>query len=177
MTANHTALKEVARKVLANMGYTPDEIKEEYSVGGYDFRKSFRVDVVGLKKDKRVAIECGATPGEKIAALKMYFDEVIVLPYFTLNIKKAEYERTVRIQSEEIVRLRERIKQLEAEIRNTDRRESIMSEIFKDCLELFSRIIRETKFYNNRYDQENIQIIEDMKQSLDSLKENLVPNT
>lgn len=172
MTISHSALKETARQILADKGYLPEQIHEEYEVkvGGYDCKKLMRVDVVGINQEKRIAIECGSTPGEKIAALKMFFDEVIVLPYFTINIDKAEYERTIRKQSEEISALTKENSELKAhyEIRLTERNSVIT--IFEDWMELFARITQETHFFSHLYDQSDLAVVARMRAKLDLLQ-------
>ena len=180
MTASHTALKEVARQILGDMGYTSEQIQEEYHVSlgsDYEAKKTFRVDVVGLG-EKRIAIECGSTPGEKIAALKMFFDEVIVLPYFKLNIEQLEYETTIRKQNQAIKSLTEQIQELQHEQQKQTNKHSIIQGLFEDCLEVFYRLMNEHDYYTvtnwhcSRFFNKNItDVVEDLDRKIGMLKE------
>lgn len=173
MSKEHEALKEVAIKILTNMGYTPDEIQQEYWVQpkqSYTLRSiqnhslhGFRVDVVGLKADKKVAIECGKTPGEKIAALKMFFDEVIILPYFSLSVDKLDLERVIREKNEVLLQREKRVQELEKEL--ADRREfqRIVQQITKDWMELLHRIAQPHAYFfydlSNKTDSEMVEAL------------------
>jgi hypothetical protein len=70
---------------------------------------------VGINQQKKIAVECGFTSGNKIAALQMYFDDVIVLPYFTLSFDKENYERKIRELQKELELLKDENKKLKYE--------------------------------------------------------------
>lgn len=171
MTTNHTALKEVGRKILESMGYQSNEIKEEYEICGN--KKSFRVDLVGLKESKSIAVECGTTSGEKIAALKMFFDQVIVLPYFTLNLLKEDYERIIRQQNDKIQNLTKECERLQSELSDRQFGYSSIERITKDCFELCARIIGEYGFYGRFEQNSDIEIIQGIRNNLISLENQL----
>jgi len=68
---------------LLKKGFKEYEIHFEYIVP-----ERFIVDCVGIKKDLRVAIECGGISGvNRIKQLKKTFDEVIHLKYKNTNRK------------------------------------------------------------------------------------------
>ena len=74
----HRAYKSVAIDILKEKGFEPREIHEEhdveYAVNG---RVKYTVDIVGVKDNYRVAIECGQTELSKLTNLRKMFDEVI----------------------------------------------------------------------------------------------------
>ncbi len=146
MSKEHEALKQIAVKILIDMGFTMEEIKEEYWVSPYSLYsrrdsdlKGFRVDVVGLKPNKKVAIECGKTPGEKIAALKMFFDQVIVLPYFSLNTDKLDLERVIREKNQIISDQNKKITELTEQKISREASIQLLKDIGRDWMELLSR--------------------------------------
>lgn len=180
MTKNHTALKETARVILKEMGFKRDEIFDEYEIGVKNGKGNFRVDVAGIKKNQRVAIECGNTPGEKIAALKMFFDEVIVLPFFKLDITDRMLLRELRAEND---RLKEMITNLNNEVshlkgfKSRENEEKIISRsIIEDFIELTYRLSQENHgenygsfFYNRFYELADEELIKGMKRKLDEL--------
>ena len=74
----HRAYKNIAIDILKEKGFDPREIHEEhdveYTVNG---RIKYTVDIVGIKDNYRVAIECGQTELSKLTNLRKIFDEVI----------------------------------------------------------------------------------------------------
>jgi len=76
----HDDLKRCAIQRLIEMGFDRSEIHTEYTFSACLFEK--RIDVVGIKQGRKVAVECG-TIGNKRAGLLLYlfFDEVYHLPY------------------------------------------------------------------------------------------------
>jgi hypothetical protein len=120
MTVKHTALKEVARGILKDMGFKENEIEEEYVVvGGKNYnsnenmlapKKYVRVDVVGINKERSVAIECGICSAEKISLLKFFFTDVILLPFFSFTI---DDKSVLRSQRKEIESLTQRLENIE----------------------------------------------------------------
>jgi hypothetical protein len=101
----HNQLKEYAKTVLTKLGFEPSEIKEEYTVSFDGMRERLLVDVVGISANRKVAIECGNTPSDKVIKLHMYFDEVILLPYFKSRVSdqfiKSEKDMALTITRQE----------------------------------------------------------------------------
>lgn len=87
MIITHNQLKDKARELLRKKGFKNSEIKDEYSVKLGNKRFQI-VDIVGIKKDKKIAIECGGI-NKNLDPLRDIFDEVIVLPYVSKS--GAEY--------------------------------------------------------------------------------------
>jgi len=180
MSKEHEALKEVAIKILTDMGYTSSEIKEEYWVQperNYSSKNNslhgFRVDVVGLKANKKIAIECGKTPGEKIAALKMFFDEVIVLPYFSLNVDKLDLEHVIREKNEIIQNRDNEILELKKEISDRHFFISSIEEVTRAWMEIFYRLgsSHTTFFYYDFANKPDSEIITALTVKLNEIKE------
>ena len=81
MKITHEQLKESGRKILLRKGFKESEIFEEYPINVKSKnRKRYVIDIAGVKKDFKVAIECGSLSKNK-NELKKLFDEVIILPY------------------------------------------------------------------------------------------------
>lgn len=109
----HRILRDVAKKWLKeNFRFSDDQIHDEYPIGKY------RVDVVGISKNLRVAVECGRTSIPKIKFLKKKFDHVKKFSYTqSINPKKAlpasytgvkrEYLTTVRLNHVEYEMIQE----------------------------------------------------------------------
>jgi len=108
---NHKALKEYARQLLLNMGFKDSEIIDEYTVKTDGMKKSFRVDVAGIKPDYKVAIECGVTDSDKLIWEKLFFDEVIALPFLRINKDAGLYERQIRELNEKIAELNKKLEE------------------------------------------------------------------
>lgn len=89
----HLLLKRKAADKLKHLGYG---VFVEYpiKIG----KNSYRVDVVGFKKGRSIAIECGRTPSLKIRNLQKVFDKVERSPYSKrINpkcMRKHEYDDT-----------------------------------------------------------------------------------
>lgn len=77
-SALHRAYKRIAIDYLKELDFAPEEIQEEYTVE-YPANGKMRyiVDVVGIKKTYRVAIECGQTELSKLTNLRKIFDNVV----------------------------------------------------------------------------------------------------
>jgi len=74
----HRAYKNVAIDILKEKGFEPAEIQEEYDVQyAVNGKMRYMVDIVGIKSNYRVAIECGQTEHSKLTNLRKIFDEVI----------------------------------------------------------------------------------------------------
>lgn len=169
LSKNHNALKEVARKILEDMGFKTTEIKEEYWVGGEGL-KSFRVDIVGITNNHRVAIECGTTPGEKIAALKMFFDDVIVLPYFTINNSQEANIRIIREQKEKIDRLENDFKTLKENKKTEEEKTQVIRDLIRDAIEIGYRWLNRQAYYTVRGNDQLKVIIKDIREKLMKLE-------
>jgi hypothetical protein len=87
----HEQLKTIARQILESRGFLQCQIYEEYTViqKGHCIdeelkltcKRGFIADVVGINETKTIAIECGYCDLEKLAQLKLFFDEVVWIPY------------------------------------------------------------------------------------------------
>jgi hypothetical protein len=76
----HFAYKKIAIDILRDKGFKETEIKEEYDVEyPIDGRIKYTVDVVGIKDNYKVAIECGKVELSKLLNLRKIFDEVLVI--------------------------------------------------------------------------------------------------
>jgi len=90
--------------MLKDMGFSEDQIHEEYvlRIEGNGDRQhinkfQYRIDVAGISSEKKVAIECGRTSGNKIMWLKPFFDEVVLLPHIKVfGSKNQELEYRLR---------------------------------------------------------------------------------
>ncbi len=83
---SHTAYKKIAVDTLKNRGFSPNEIFFEYNV---DCKVNgvikYIVDVVGIREDYKIAVECGKTEYSKLLNLKKVFDEVLVINPATIT--------------------------------------------------------------------------------------------
>jgi len=93
---NHNQLKEKARQHLLKLGFTPNQIHTEYRVV---IPVLLRVDVVGIKPNLKIGIECGDTHDlEKLKILQAAFDQVlrIVNAEVPSDYRVFEYNKTKR---------------------------------------------------------------------------------
>ena len=118
MNSKHEALNQYAKQLLITMGFQSSEIQEEYVLRpthreyskGYnsnfkreiDANQSVRIDVVGISNSKRIAIECGITNSENLAMEKLFFDEVIVLPFFKMDTERLLLDRRIEALQDEL---------------------------------------------------------------------------
>lgn len=109
----HNALKEYAHKLLQSLGFSESEIKEEYTIKNPEMKEGFRVDVAGIKPDYKVAVECGLTNSDKLGWEKLFFDEVIVLPFFKMDTEGVLLQRRIRELEEELEETKNRLKEEE----------------------------------------------------------------
>ena len=93
----HKLLKERAKLLLRRQGFSKTEIFEEYKCkehnGGY-----LLVDVVGIKPEIKIGIECGqlatSNPCDRFITLKTCVDKIIWLPYLPLyGIGISQYKK------------------------------------------------------------------------------------
>jgi hypothetical protein len=79
-SSEHIAYKKIAIDILKERGFNPREIKEDYDVEyPVDGRIKYTVDVVGVKNNYKVAVECGKTELSKLLNLRKIFNEVLVV--------------------------------------------------------------------------------------------------
>jgi len=126
-TEKHKKLKLLGRVLLKDRGYLDTEIFEEYKVE--IGKKKYVVDICGIKNskfgrpEKNIAVECGTTHSEKLINLKLFFNEIIFLPYGILSLdadlRKTLEEYMIKVQSleKEIERLEKRIQALNGRVR------------------------------------------------------------
>lgn len=76
---SHIAYKKVGTDILKDKGFEPREIHEEYSFLLANGLNKYIIDVVGIKDNYKIAIECGGVVLSKIIDLQKYFDEVIIV--------------------------------------------------------------------------------------------------
>lgn len=72
----------IAIDILKEKGFGVENIHEEYSVNcGAEGEgvTVYLVDIAGIRKDYKVAIECGDAKKKKITDLRKIFDEIIVI--------------------------------------------------------------------------------------------------
>lgn len=117
----HKYLKIIAKEYLKDLGFSDNEIFEEYVIKEGQMKKALRVDVVGIKGERRIAIECGRTPADKIAQLNLYFDEVICLPYMNERLTKGTlatefFKKQNRELSKKLSQATQKIAELEEKI-------------------------------------------------------------
>jgi len=76
---NHIVYKKVGKDILKDKGFEPREIHEEYSFLLANGINKYIIDLVGIKDEFKIAIECGNVGLSKINYLKKYFNEVIIV--------------------------------------------------------------------------------------------------
>jgi hypothetical protein len=191
MTQKHEALKQVAKQILKDKGFKEEEIKEEYLLyGGINgalhsgsFEKfkdvkdtHFEVDVVGINSKNSIAIECGTCPAEKIAVLKFFFNEVILLPFFTISesdkIKIIELEKTIIAQKQQIALYNQRNTQCSncsEKFRNYDSKVIELMQRLSNLL--FCQGITQQKLSDRKHEIENmVSILDSMKSDLNEIQ-------
>jgi len=77
MTKSRPDLIEKAEDILRQKGYKDSEIYEEFGF------RDHQIDVVGWKKDRKIAVICGQCDQGMLVDLRNFFDEVIFLPHET----------------------------------------------------------------------------------------------
>jgi len=75
MTKSRSDLIEKAKDILRQKGYKDNEIYEDFGF------RNHRIDMVGWKKDRKIAVICGQCDQGMLADLRNFFDEVIFLPH------------------------------------------------------------------------------------------------
>jgi len=131
--ASHDQLILLAKQFLLRRGFPENRIFTEVPVlqKGQVIQKNFWStnyvmqvkrgiisDVIGLKDNYAVAVECGHTPSERLEQLRLMFDEVVYLPFVTM----AEALENTAFLHGEIDTLKQRNEQLEANLRETDKK-------------------------------------------------------
>ena len=112
-STTHLSFKKIAVDILKEKGFKSEEIKEEYTVEyKQDGRTKYEVDVVGINKDYKIAIECGTTEYSKILNLQKIFNEVIIVDALKVvelyNYWKTLHHTDVMRLSQEVYKLKER---------------------------------------------------------------------
>jgi len=78
----HNLLKEIAKHYLRTFGFKENEIFTEYKVKIKNYSSpTVRVDVVGINRKKKIAIECGNVSRRKLRCLIEVFDKVYWIDY------------------------------------------------------------------------------------------------
>ncbi len=70
----HKKLKGYATQYLRDNGFKDNEIYEEYKLESSQMTQKLYIDIVGIRKDKKVAIECGRTSAKRLSQLSLFFD-------------------------------------------------------------------------------------------------------
>jgi len=80
-SADHFAYRKIAIDILKDKGFDPfREIYHDYDVEyPVDGRVKYQVDVVGIKENYKIAIECGTVELSKVMNLRRIFNEVIIV--------------------------------------------------------------------------------------------------
>lgn len=117
---SHRVFKKVAVDILKEKGFCASEIKEEYVLEYIeDGRTKYIIDIVGMKNNYKMAIECGSVEYSKLINLRKVFDDVIVV-----NVEKVvelyDYWRSEYIF--ETKKLRDEVERLNTEIGSWQRK-------------------------------------------------------
>lgn len=121
-STNHIELKKMAHLMLYEKGFKENQIKEEFKINIRNAKRKFLiVDVVGLKKENKIAIEVGNTPLNKLIQLELFFDEVVHIPYGVSRAEQIDLDNLMRLNEINENQL-EKIKKLESviEIKNKE---------------------------------------------------------
>jgi hypothetical protein len=78
----HVYLKQLAKEYLQSLGFTPEQITEDYKLQIGE--SILELDVVAENNKESIVIEVGQTQAEHLQLLKFYFTKVIHIPYGTL---------------------------------------------------------------------------------------------
>ena len=121
LTKNHDQLKRLARLILLAKGYNSEQIFQEYELKFPGCKKSIIADVCAITKDHSSVVECGTTPSDRTAQLKLFFDEIILLPYpisdySSLVVKP--FTEEIREMQGKLDFMKERVNQYAAEIQD-----------------------------------------------------------
>lgn len=109
---DHIAFKKIAIDLLQVRGFSSSEIQEEYGIEfRVDGQTRYVVDIVGVKGDYKVAVECGETPHYKLIDLRKLFNEVLIVDVSKVvemyEYWRAKYHTTVGDLTSENKRLKE----------------------------------------------------------------------
>ncbi len=143
----HAGLKEVAKQILRSKGFADNQIFTEYPVLQqgqiiqresyyperelkFPVKKGIVTDVIGLKENYSIAIECGNTPSDRLCQLKLLFDEVLYLPYVDLP----EHTETILKLNNQITELTNEKKHLKTENEILQQRLDEMTAKVRDIL-------------------------------------------
>lgn len=93
----HKVLKEVAKEFLVELGYSNEQLVEEYRIldTNGNGKAVLIVDVVGIKDKHIVAIECGGSRPEKLLKLADKVSKIYILPYGNTEIY--EWNKKIKV--------------------------------------------------------------------------------
>ncbi len=177
----HKNLKNYGRTLLLSMGFMPKEIIEEYRVSMPPLNNKlagktllFIVDLCAFANrrefKKSVAVECGKTDVEKISQLKIFFDEVIHLPY---NIEVANQISTSIIEkfTESIKILEDKLTEKELAY-NELKTQNMNLEMYYEDTKVFMALVDAIGFTlvdTKRYSRSGQKKFKDMKNIISEL--------
>ena len=185
-TEKHKRLKLLGRVLLKDKGFVDTEIYEEYEI--LIGRKKYVVDICGINPNlysghrrnihgggKAVAVECGNTSAEKLTNLKLFFDEVVHLPYGIISLDSdlretlQGYIMTIKSLEKEIIELNRVIRDRESDIKSLEERNRLHEKTMI-IAELLKRQADRNYFTYSRHDEK----IKALSQILDN--EMIKPN-
>ena len=180
-TEKHKKLKLLGRVLLKDKGFLDTEIYEEYKI--LIGRKNYVVDICGINPNlysghrrnihgggKAVAIECGHTNAEKLTNLKLFFDEVLHLPYGIISLDSdlretlQGYITKIKSLEKEIIQLNQVIRDRESDIKSLEKRIKLHAKTMM-IAELLKRQADRDYFTYSRHDEK----IEALSQILDNV--------
>lgn len=172
-TEKHKQLKILGRTLLRNRGFDHSQIFEEYKIE--IGKRQFIVDICGLNESKisgkkNIAVECGNTNPEKLINLKLFFDEVIHLPYGITSIK-SDLTNLIDEQSDTIKTLQDTIKSLQNKNRSLENqleKYEYNREIRKRIDVLISALYKtsDLRYYSYSKDDKSIEAVMELIEKL-----------
>jgi len=127
-TQAHKDLKKLAHIILYKEGFNETEIYDEYVLDvPKSTKRNFRVDVVGLSKNKKIAVELGTTNSKKLTQLELFFDKVIHIPYGIEGFEEIQIDQIIKYKTinesltDTIEKLKNEIKEKERKIQNIEK--------------------------------------------------------
>ncbi len=117
---DHQKLKKLGVILLLAKGFARHEISEEHTLSFPGCKKTIVADVVAFSKTSSAVVECGNTPSDRVSQLKLFFDEVLLLPYVDSKISTKEIVKPLSVEiqklEEDLAGLKSRMNYFEAEI-------------------------------------------------------------
>ena len=137
-TKAHKDLKKLAHIILYKKGFNETEIHEEYVLDLLQSTKRcFRVDVVGISKDKKIAIELGTTNPKKLTQLELFFDKVIHIPYGVEGFEEIQLDQIIKYKTinesltDTIKKLKDEIKERDCKIQEIEKTDDYENQVDK----------------------------------------------